>query len=126
MNKEQKSILLKLQQGELDGVVLYKKLSELEELKEIKNELLQMAADEGRHAAILRTYTGEVLQPSDELANRIIHMFKAVGREKVLEALAEGEFKGGPTYEKLGETFEKLKNIAEDEINHGNMLLRLK
>ncbi|WP_455538736.1 ferritin family protein [Terrisporobacter sp.] len=122
MNNEQKEMLLKLQQGELDGVVMYQKLAELEELQYIKNELLEMAADEGRHASLLKSYTGEVLKPSSGQAEKIVEMLKNVGKVKTFEMMAEGEFKGGPVYEELGKNFERLKDIAKDEVKHGNML----
>ena len=97
-------------------------LAKLEELQDIRNELLEMAADEGRHASILKSYTGEVLKPSGKQAEEIVKAFKSMGKEKVFEIMAESEFKAGPAYEKLGESFEKLKDIAKDEIKHGNML----
>lgn len=122
MNIEQKEMLLKLQQGELDAVIIYKKLAELSELEDIKDKLLEISADEGRHASILRSYTQEILKPSSEKADQIISLFKSVGKNKTFEVLAEGEFKGGPVYEKLGKCFDKLKEIAKDEIKHGNML----
>lgn len=36
MNNEQRDVLLKLQQGELDGVLIYQELAKLEELQDIK------------------------------------------------------------------------------------------
>lgn len=122
MNNQQRDVLLKSQQGELDGVLIYQELAKLEELQDIRNELLEMAADEARHASILKSYTGEVLKPSGKQAEEIVKAFKSMGKEKVFEIMAESEFKGGPAYEKLGESFEKLKDIAKDEIKHGNML----
>lgn len=122
MNNEQKEMLLKLQQAELDGVVIYQKLAELEELKDIKDQLLEMAADEGRHASLIRSYTQEVLKPSSKQAEEIIKLFNSVGKVKTLEMMSEGELKGGPMYEEIGKHFEKLKDIAKDEVKHGNML----
>lgn len=122
MNKEQKEMLLKLQQGELDGLVMYQKLAELEELKDIKDQLLEMAADEGRHASLLKSYTEEVLEPSSKQAEEVIKLFNSIGKVKTFEMLSEGEFKGGPKYEELGKHFERLKDISKDEIKHGNML----
>lgn len=84
MNNEQKEMLLKLQQAELDGVVIYQKLAELEELKDIKDQLLEMAADEGRHASLIRSYTQEVLKPSSKQAEEIIKLFNSeIGRAHV-------------------------------------------
>ena len=122
MNNEQKEMLLKLQQGELDGLVMYQKLAELEELKDIKDQLLEMAADEGRHASLLKSYTEEVLEPSSKLAEETIKLFNSIGKVKTFEMISEWEFKGGPMYEEIGKHFEKLKDLAKDEVKHGNML----
>lgn len=122
MNNEQKEMLLKLQQAELDGVVIYQKLAELEELKDIKDQLLEMAADEGRHASLIRSYTQEVLKPSSKQAEEIIKLFNSVGKVKTFEMISESELKCAPMYEEIGKHFEKLKDIAKDEVKHGNML----
>ena len=122
MNNEQKEMLLKLQQTELDGVVMYQKLAELEELKDIKDQLLEMAADEGRHASLLKSYTEEVLEPSSKQAEEILKLFNSIGKVKTFEMISEWEFKGGPMYEEIGKHFEKLKDLAKDEVKHGNML----
>ena len=122
MNNEQKEMLLKLQQTELDGVVMYQKLAELEELKDIKDQLLEMAADEGRHASLLKSYTEEVLEPSSKQAEEILKLFNSIGKVKTFEMISEWEFNGGPKYEELGKHFERLKDIAKDEVKHGNML----
>ena len=122
MNNEQKEMLLKLQQAELDGVVIYQKLAELEELKDIKNQLLEMAADEGRHASLIRSYTQEVLKPSSKQAEETIKLFNSVGKVKTFEMISESELKSGSMYEEIGKHFEKLKDIAKDEVKHGNML----
>lgn len=122
MNNEQKEMLLKLQQAELDGVVIYQKLAELEELKDIKDQLLEMAADEGRHASLIRSYTQEVLKPSSKQAEETIKLFNSVGKVKTFEMISESELKCAPMYEEIGKHFEKLKDIAKDEVKHGNML----
>ena len=54
--------LLKAQQGELDAVLMYKKLAE------VVNEqdavvFRQLAAEEGRHASVFHNYTKTVLEP---------------------------------------------------------------
>ena len=48
--------------------------------------------------------------------------YKNLGKEKVFEMLINAEINGGPVYEKLGEEFPRLKEIAKDEIKHGNLL----
>lgn len=122
MKQNGNEMILKLQQGELDAVLVYKKLAELANSEDEKKVLLSIAADEGRHASIIKEYSNEVLRPSSKSAEEIEAAYKNLGREKVLEMLIGAELNGGPVYEKLGESFPKFKDIAKDEIKHGNLL----
>ena len=118
MKQNGNEVLLKLQQGELDAVLVYRKLAELASSEEEKNVLLSIAADEGRHASIIR----EFLKPCNKSSEEIEAAYKNLGKEKVFEMLINAEINGGPVYEKLGEEFPRLKEIAKDEIKHGNLL----
>ncbi|MGG5460448.1 ferritin family protein [Clostridium sp. B9] len=122
MEQNGREMLLKLQQGELDAVLVYKKLAELANSQEEKEILLGIAADEGRHASIIKEYSNEVLKPISKSAEEIEAAYKNLGRKKVFEMLIGAELNGGPVYEKLGENFPKFKDIAKDEIKHGNLL----
>ena len=122
MKQNENEVLLKLQQGELDAVLVYRKLAELASSEEEKNVLLSIAADEGRHASIIREYSKEILKPCNKSSEEIEAAYKKLGKEKVFEMLINAEINGGPVYEKLGEEFPRLKEIAKDEIKHGNLL----
>ncbi|EJT6171477.1 TPA: rubrerythrin [Clostridium perfringens] len=122
MKQNGNEMLLKLQQGELDAVLVYRKLAELASSEEEKNVLLSIAADEGRHASIIREYSKEILKPCSKSSEEIEAAYKSLGKEKVFKMLINAEINGGPVYEKLGEEFPRLKEIAKDEIKHGNLL----
>ncbi len=122
MKQNGNEMLLKLQQGELDAVLVYRKLAELASSEEEKNVLLSIAADEGRHASIIREYSKEILKPCSKSSEEIEAAYKSLGKEKVFEMLINAEINGGPVYEKLGEEFPRLKEIAKDEIKHCNLL----
>ena len=121
MKQNGNEVLLKLQQGELDAVLVYRKLAELSSSEEEKNVLLSIAADEGRHASIIK-YSKEILKPCNKSSEEIEAAYKNLGKDKVFEMLINAEINGGPVYEKLGEEFPRLKEIAKDEIKHGNLL----
>ena len=57
MKQEVKELLVQYQQGELDGVLVYQALAKLSPNESMKKALLELAADEGRHAGILKKYT---------------------------------------------------------------------
>jgi rubrerythrin len=114
--------LIKSQQGELDAVILYRMLSD--KMKDSKNKgiFLKIAADEGKHAGILRKYTGENLKPKNFKAVLVNCIYKVFGLKFTLKILAEGEFKAAKEYLKLVERFPNIKEILKDEETHGNLM----
>ena len=120
MKQEVKEQLLKYQQGEIDGVLVYQALAKLAPNEEMKNTLLELAADEGRHGAILRKYTNEILTPSDESAKMMEQMYKQYGN-KIFEKIAEAEDKGGEMYEPFVNDIPEAKSMIEDELKHARI-----
>lgn len=57
-------ILIGFWQAELNGVVTYQTLEKLTDDEKLKETFRKTAADEGRNAAILKTYTGAELTPN--------------------------------------------------------------
>ena len=57
--------LLEFQQGELDAVILYRKIAAQIKNAEVASVLREIARDEGRHAAILFKLTRETLKPKE-------------------------------------------------------------
>jgi rubrerythrin len=114
--------LIKSQQGELDAVILYRMLAE--KMKDSKNKeiFLKIAADEGKHAGILRKYTGENLKPKNFKATLVNCIYKVFGLKFTLKILSEGEFKAAKEYFKLVERFPNIKEILNDEETHGNLM----
>lgn len=120
MKPEVKEVLLKYQQAEIDGVLVYQALAKLAPNEEMKNKLLELAADEGRHGAILRKYTNEILTPSDEGAKMIEQMYKQYGN-KIFEKIAEAEDKGGEMYAPFVNDIPEAKSMIEDELKHARI-----
>lgn len=120
MKQEIKEQLLKYQQGELDGVLVYQALAKLVENEEMKSKLLELAADEGKHAGILRKYTNETLTPSDEGAKAIAAAYKEYGN-KIFAQIAEAEDKGGDMYAPFVNDIPEAKSIIEDELKHARI-----
>ncbi|MDO4536327.1 MAG: ferritin family protein [Clostridium perfringens] len=120
MKQEIKEQLLKYQQAELDGVLVYQALAKLAPNEDMKSKLLGLAADEGRHAAILRKYTDEVLTASDEGAKEIAKMYKELGN-KIFAMIADAEDKGEEMYRPFVEEIPEAKSIMEDEVRHGKI-----
>jgi rubrerythrin len=113
--------LVKSQQGELDAVVLYRKLAKLVN-DEHKSVFLRIASDEGRHASILKQYTKKNLKPKEFKSIAIILMYKIVGLKITLNIISKGEIKASQKYETLVNDFPKIKEIILDEKRHGEIL----
>lgn len=121
MTLEQKRKLLNAQQGELDAVILYSRLAQIVRDSDMKDQLLKVAADEGKHAAILREYTEEILKPKSIKAKIVIIMYKLLGHNFTLNMLANGEIKSIEKYNELTEDFPNIHKIIKDEKKHAQI-----
>ena len=118
MNKQ----LLKAQQAEVDAVLMYKGLSEVVNIESMKEVLLQLAKDEGKHAAIIRKLTGEVLMPKETKKNLVKLIYKVFGLKSVLKLISNGEFSAAENYVSLVAHFPEIEEIRLDEIRHGEII----
>lgn len=116
--------LIKSQQGELDAVILYKKLARLVN-EESRSTLLGIASDEGRHASILKQYTKVNLKPKVFKSIATLLIFKITGLKVTLNILSKGEIKASKRYEALVYEFPKIQGIILDEKRHGEILRSL-
>lgn len=114
--------LLAAQQSELDAVILYKALAEKMKKESDKELMLSLAADEGRHAAILREITQQTLQPKSGLKNLTMPLYALCGKKIAFSIISKVEYAGGDTYKKFFEKYPQTKQIAADEVKHGDML----
>lgn len=114
--------LMKAQQKEMDSVVLYRRLADLVNDVEKKKILFKIAADEGKHAAILRRYTGEVLKAREAKSIAIDVIYRIFGLNFALKVLSIGEFKAAKEYSLLAEDFSNIKEIVEDEALHAKIM----
>jgi rubrerythrin len=122
---EDKKQLIRAQQGELDALILYRRLAE--EMKDTKSRetFLKIAADEGKHAGILRKYTGENLKPKNLKAIIVMTIYKLFGLKFTLKILAEGEFKAAKEYYSLVSDYPNIKEIIKDEESHGESMRQI-
>ena len=122
MTEKEKKQLIKAQQGELDAVILYRKLAELINEAENKALFLKIASDERKHANILRKYTGENLEPKNLKSVIVTNIYKVFGIKIMLKILARGEFKAANKYSSLVKKFPDIQEIIKDENIHGKSM----
>ena len=124
-NKTDLEKLIASQQTELDAVLLYQKLAELTDNEEHKKALLSMAADEGRHASVLKGITGAQLKPKDTLAKAAAAMYKIGGKKVLFPFMSEFEISSFFSYKKYFTKYPEITKIASDEIRHGHLLIEM-
>lgn len=118
-----------LQQNELNAVLMYRALADKIKNEADKELLLSLAADEGRHAAILKEVTETVMQPKSGLAKAVPMLYRLIGKKALFSIISKIEFSAGKLYDELErknaglfEQYPKLKQLAADEKKHGELL----
>lgn len=113
--------LIIAQQNELNAVLLYKALAELKSEQD-KALMLSIAAEEGRHAAILKESTKESLRPKATLKNIILLSYKTLGKKITFSILSKSEMAASKFYIPFFEKYPKTKQISADEAKHSKLL----
>jgi rubrerythrin len=121
MTSQQKEKLLKLQQGELNAVLIYQRLAKITQHEKGKEVFLKIAADEGKHAAILRSYTQETLKPKATKAILVGILYQLLGHNYVINLLEKGEIASLKYYKPLKDDFPKIQQIMDEELVHAEM-----
>lgn len=117
MKEITKEDLLKAQQGEINAVILYQKMANrvAKDNQPIREKLLGLASDEGRHASMLKKLTGEVLQPTSTLANMVVCLSYILGIKRTLLIMAKAEHKALETYKPFVAQYPELEPMRLDE-----------
>lgn len=122
MNKDQKRVLIKSQQGELDAVPMYLRLSEIAKDQKLKAIFKQLAAEEGKHAAVFYKLTGEKLKPKMLKARMLPILQKVLGWKLLIKIISKAEYSAYKTYEPVVKMFDEVESVRNDEKRHGDIL----
>ncbi|MBQ8139776.1 MAG: hypothetical protein IJ195_10005 [Lachnospiraceae bacterium] len=117
--------LLKSQQGELNGVETYLRMAELVHNESDAKTFRALAADEGRHANVIKQYTGKVLKPKKTQALLVTTLYRILGKRILYPLIAIGEYIAIPKYKKMMTEFPELESVKNDEKRHGDTMLAL-
>lgn len=90
-----------------------------------REQLLSIAADEGRHAAILKQYTKKQLTPASAMKNGVLLLYRIIGKKALFLIMSKVETSAYKTYEPYFEKYPEMKSIAADELKHGKILLAM-
>lgn len=125
LSDSEKKALVKAQQRKMDDMALYTNLV-LQVKSKTQKDLLRLIADEeGKHASILKTYTGEVLKPKAFRSVATLLLIKVLGLSRVAKMLSKDELKSAKSFEPFLEKFKKVKEIISDDKKHADRILKL-
>ena len=124
---EDREFLLASQQGELDAVPLYTTLAKKFEKKnpEVAEILRSMAADEGKHAAVFKNLTNEVLKPKNTLAKLVPILMFFIGKKNMFKIIAKQEYQAFDNYAPWIEKYPTIANVQADEKKHGDLATKI-
>ena len=125
ISKEERKILLKAQQGELDAVKMYNALAKTVTDAKDAAVFRQLAAEEGGHAAVFKAMTDEVLQPKNTKAILLPILYKVLGKKKLYPMIAKGEYDAEKKYISVAAHFAEVESVKNDEHRHGDMVMAL-
>ena len=120
MDTNERKTLLKAQQGELDAVLMYNALADAVKDKTDAETFRQLAAEEGRHAAVFKNLTNRTLQPKKTLATLLPILYKLLGRKRLYPIIAKFEYGAVDTYAPVAERFPEVQSVKDDEKRHGD------
>lgn len=120
-----RKILLKSQQGELDAVLMYQALAKVVKDTKDADTFRKLAAEEGHHAAVFHGLTNENLKPKKTLAILMPILYKIIGKKRLYPLIAKGEYAAAENYAPVVEKFPVIESVRKDETRHGDTVAGL-
>lgn len=120
-----RKILLKSQQGELDAVLMYQALAEVVKDTKDADTFRKLAAEEGHHAAVFHGLINENLKPKKTLAILMPILYKIIGKKRLYPLIAKGEYAAAENYAPVAEKFPVIESVRKDETRHGDTVAGL-
>lgn len=125
ITKKEMKVLIKSQQGEMDALLMYKKLAKVVKDENDADLFERLAAEEGHHAQVFKERTHLVLKPKKAKSIFIPLMYRIIGKKKLYPLIAKGEYDAYKTYEPVVKRFPEVESVKNDEKRHGDMVMSL-
>ena len=120
-----RKILLKAQQGELDAVLMYNALADAAKDPADAAAFRRLAAEEGRHAAVFYHLTGTKLEPKKLKSVLIPLLYRVIGKKRLYPLIARGEYSAAKAYAPVAEKYPEAGSVMADEKRHGDTVAGL-
>lgn len=124
MSKSAKNLVV-FQQEELNAVLMYKALADKMKKPKDKETLLELASCEGKHAAILKKLTDKTLKPQSVLKHIVLCGYYTIGKKALFRIMAKSEKAAYKLYEPFFADFPSTEEIAKDELDHADKLMKM-
>lgn len=125
MDKKIRRKLVKIQRGEINGQLIYSKLSNLQKDEKNKEILKEIAAEEAEHYVTFKRYTKTDVKQSKLQVTIYTIMAVLLGLTFTLKLMERLEGKTIRGYNKLIEYIPEIASIIEEEEEHEKQLLEL-
>lgn len=92
---------------------------------EVAAILRSMAADEGRHASVIKELSGLTLKPRKTLARVVPALLGLIGPRKTFEIIAKSEYAAFDNYAPWVDKYPTIASVQADERKHGDLCHRI-
>jgi rubrerythrin len=122
LKEDIKQDFLKAQEGKMETVVIYRYLADRMKDAEGKAELMKMASDEGKHAGIMRRYSGKTVERKPKPAFRFRALTRIFGVRMMLRMMLTSEQKNADAFAPAAKANPIMRDILKDERRHCQVL----
>lgn len=119
------SVILKMQQNELDESVIYRKIAKFAKGEENKRTLNRLADEEAAHYEIWKKYTGKEMKPRRARVLRYTMLARIFGFTFAIKLMERGEEGAQVEYDALTEEVEESAAILKQEGEHEAALIAI-
>ena len=125
ISEKTRKIIIGFQENELTEALVYEKIAGFIKNDEDKKTLLAIAADERRHAAVWKGYSGVDAKPRMGQVRKWTFLARVLGYTFALKKMENGEKGATRVYEEIAKEIPEAKKISEDEDRHEHELLAI-
>ena len=125
ITQEEMRVLLKAQLGELEGVIMYRALADVVKDPKDREAFLQLAKEEGHHAAVFHKLTGKSVKGRRWKGTMLAALYRILGRKRLYPLIAKGEYAAVKTYAPVVDRFPEVAGVQADEKRHGDTVMGL-
>ena len=119
------TVILKMQQNELDESVVYRKIAKFAKGEENKRTLCRLADEEAAHYEIWKKYTGKEMKPRRARILRYMLLARLFGFTFAIKLMERGEQGAQEEYDTLADEVEESVAIRTQEEEHEAALIAI-